>query len=300
MGHIQSQNNKMKKQQHNGFNRPLEIKCVQINLQHSKKATYNLTQLLQEKNIDVAFLQEPYTISNKVAGFPKSLKIFIHGNGRKRTAIIINNDNIDGIAINQISDEDCIVMEFTHRELHFYGASIYCDCDDDIGKDIEKAEKIIKLANGKGLLLALDTNARSKTWYDVTMNQRGKTFEEFLLTNNLYLANENTGIPTFESTRGRSWIDLTLSNGILAKKIRNWSCGLEESCSDHNLIRFNIGSSNLFNEVPRYFRSRYLIKTEDFEKFGDKLTSNLKSTFGVEGYDELSMLDEILSNTAKN
>jgi hypothetical protein len=52
-------------------------------------------------------VQEPYTVVNvagfpnvnNVAGFPKSFKIFAHGNGRKRSAIIVNN-NIDAIAIN--------------------------------------------------------------------------------------------------------------------------------------------------------------------------------------------------------
>jgi len=48
--------------------------------------------------------------------------------------------------------------------------------------------------------------------------------------------NEETGIPTFETIRRRSWIDLTLCNNILAQKFRGWTCGENESCYDHNLI----------------------------------------------------------------
>jgi len=40
-------------------------------------------------------VQEPYTILNKVAGFPKGFKIFTRGSDRKRSAIIVNNNDID-------------------------------------------------------------------------------------------------------------------------------------------------------------------------------------------------------------
>jgi len=64
-------------------------------------------QTILQKNIDVAFLQEPYTIRNNVAGFPKSFKIFAYGNDRNRSAVIVNNNNkIDAVAIKQVSDED--------------------------------------------------------------------------------------------------------------------------------------------------------------------------------------------------
>ena len=75
----------------NTTKRQMEIKCAQLNLQHSKTATYNLTQLILHNNIDVAFVQEPYIVLNNVAGFPKSFRIFAHGNGRKRSAFIVNN-----------------------------------------------------------------------------------------------------------------------------------------------------------------------------------------------------------------
>jgi hypothetical protein len=223
-------------------NRITQIKCMQINLQHSRNATYNLTQIIINKNIDIAFLQEPYTNLNNVAGFPKSFKILSHGNGRKRSAIIVNNNNIDAIKINQVSDEDGIVMEFSYKNLQFYGASMYFDIEIEIERDIGKVEQIKELAKGKGLILAIDSNARSKLWHDINTNQRGKTLEEFLITSDLHLMNEAKSIPTFEIIRGCSWIDLTLCNNILAQSTRGWTCGEEESCSDHKLICFDIAT----------------------------------------------------------
>jgi len=51
--------------------RKIHINCLQLNLQHSRVATANLTQIILHNNIDIAFVQEPYTLLNKVAGFPK-------------------------------------------------------------------------------------------------------------------------------------------------------------------------------------------------------------------------------------
>ena len=75
--------------------------------------------------------------------------------------------------------------------------------------DIGKVEEIRECTRGKGLILSIDNNSRSKLWYDTHTNQRGKSLEEFI-TSDLLLMNEATEIPTFETVRGRSWIDLTL------------------------------------------------------------------------------------------
>jgi hypothetical protein len=66
-----------------------------------------------------------------VAGFPKYFKIFACGNGRKRTAVIVNN-NIDVAAFQQVSDEDAIFIEIRYKGLSFCGASLYLAIDQDI------------------------------------------------------------------------------------------------------------------------------------------------------------------------
>ena len=121
---------------------------------------------MSEDKKAIAFVQEPYTQLNNVAGFPKHLKVFAHDDNRKRAAVIVNNNDIDGIVISQLADDDCIVIEFTYKNVTFYGASMYCDSDQEIGDDIENMEKIITLSKGKGLIISADTNARSKLWFD--------------------------------------------------------------------------------------------------------------------------------------
>jgi len=77
-----------------------------------------------------------------VVGFPKSFKIFAYGNGRKRSDVIVNNNNVDAVAIKQVSDEDATLIEIIYKGLNFYGASLYFAIDRDIERGIGKVEEI--------------------------------------------------------------------------------------------------------------------------------------------------------------
>jgi hypothetical protein len=151
-----------------------------------------------------------------------------------------------------------------------------------MGRDIGKVEKIRELTKGKVLIIVMDSNLRSTLWHDTQTNQRGKNLEEFIITSDLFLMNEGTDIPTFETIRGRSCIDLTLCNNILAQKLRGWTCGENESCSDHNLMRFDTETGTKGGNAVDLSWKRYHIKTEDWGKFQKKLTSNLLTGFGCE------------------
>ena len=132
--------------------------------------------------------------------------------------------------------------KFRYEGLKFYGASLYLPIDRDTERDLGTIEKIIRLMKGEGLLLARDSNARSKIWSDMHTNARGRAMEEYIITRDLLIMNVDSDVPTFKSTRGCSWIDLTLCNSTLAQKIRGWTCGEEVSCADHNIIFLKIDS----------------------------------------------------------
>jgi ribonuclease HI len=218
-----------------------------------------------------------------MVGFPKDFKIFTHGGDRTRSAVIVNNNELDVILISQASHEDAIVAEFRHKGLIFFGASLYLPIDRDIERDLEIIEEITRLTKGEGLLLALDSNARSKIWSDTHTNARGRAMEEFIITRNLTIMNEVTEVPTFESSRGRSWIDLTLCNSKLAKKIRNWTCGDELSCSDHNIILFEIDTGEHSNSAKLYTAKRYNTKAEKWGAFTLALATSLKEEYECSG-----------------
>jgi len=78
---------------------------------------------MSANKLELAFVQEPYIIRNNLAGIPKSLRNYASGNGRKRSALPVNNKEIDVELITQLSDEDCIVTEISYRNNKFQGIS---------------------------------------------------------------------------------------------------------------------------------------------------------------------------------
>jgi hypothetical protein len=120
------------------------------------------------------------------------------------------------------------------------------------------------------LILDIDSNAKSKLWSDTCKNTRGRALEEFI-TRDLLIINEATDIPTFETNRGRSWIDLTLCNNILAHKTRGWTCGEEESCADHKIIFFDIESMEVGGNATHCPGKGYFTKADNWGTFVNKL-----------------------------
>jgi len=104
-----------------------KLKCIQLNLQHSRLATENLNKIIEEENTDILCLQEPYEIRNKVAGMPRRLKIFTAEEGKHRAAIVVNNNHLDTLLIKQLSDKDTVVIEIIYSELKIIIASLYFD-----------------------------------------------------------------------------------------------------------------------------------------------------------------------------
>jgi hypothetical protein len=126
--------------------------------------------MMSDNQIDLPFVQEPYIIHNDLARIPKWLRTYVSGNGTKQSALLVNNKEIDVVLITLFSDEDCIVAEISYRNTKFYGISSYFDIKENTEMNIRKTRTNFKL-KGQGLLIAADSNARSKTWYDTIMDQ---------------------------------------------------------------------------------------------------------------------------------
>ena len=206
--------------------------CFQINLQHSRTATSNLGQLVNQHYVDITYVQEPYTINNKMAGLPRSHKVYTSGDGRKKTAIVINNDQLDATPITQLSNEDRVAVEAHSEAVKFFGVSKYFDSRRDIEEDIRWLEKLRNYTKGYGLIIAVVSNARSKMLHDTITNQWGIILEEFLICNDLYVLNEFTETPTFESNSGG---DPTTTNSRLVRYISDWICGQEKAAQSKTL-----------------------------------------------------------------
>jgi len=78
------------------------------------------------------------------------------------------------IAFTQVSNEDVILTEIRYEGLTFYGTSLYLPIDRDIERDLETIDDILQLTKGEGLILAIDSNARSTLWSYMCTNTWGR------------------------------------------------------------------------------------------------------------------------------
>jgi hypothetical protein len=62
-----------------------------------------------------------------VAGISQKYRIFSSGQGKKRTAIVVNNKLLGALLIHQMSEEDIVAVEITHGNKNFIAVSIYLD-----------------------------------------------------------------------------------------------------------------------------------------------------------------------------
>ena len=274
-----------------------QIRCIQINLQHSKSATYNLTKTIDSDETDLILIQEPYEYNSKPAGIAKKYRIFTAGTGKHRAAIIITNSSIDAILLTKISDEDTVVLELIYNNLKIYAASMYFDIHDQLGKHFYKIDEIMKTSTNGKILIGADTNARSKTWHDVSTNARGKKLEEFLASAHLHIINEESERKTFHSSIGSSNIDLTIASNNLITEIQDWEISAEESLSDHNYLKFKLCPHSYNHTIKPKNRSiKYIIREGKQQLFARNLVQiMLKKTGMVENEVGAEEIDKVLS-----
>jgi hypothetical protein len=127
----------------------------------------------------------------------------------------------------------------------------------------------------------MDSNARSKTWHDVTTNRRGRILDEFLISNRLHIVNEDSGYTTFESTRGTSNIDLTVADSTMVKLIHAWQCNEQESFSDHMYITFCIAKHAVIINDYNYNGIKYTTSEEGFKRFEDNCLNENRNNFRI-------------------
>lgn len=71
---------------------------------------------------------------------------------------------------------------------------------------------------------------------DIT-DQRGDEWLKWAMANHFTIANNPRSLATFENSRGRSWVDLTLYR---QGDVGDWEVKEEETLSDHRYICFKI------------------------------------------------------------
>jgi hypothetical protein len=99
--------------------------------------------------------------------------------------------------------------------------------------------------------------------------------------------NEESEQTAFQRHRGRSKMDLTIVSNRLRKNCKDWKISEDESCSDHNIIKFQIGRKT--NHVPQHNDkgTRYTVKEQDYDRFDRNLIDLVAKKSQVENQEDI-------------
>ena len=137
-------------------------------------------------------------------------------------------------------------------------------------------------------------------WHDIKTNFRGKALEEFLTYSQLHIINKDNTM-TFQSSRGSINIDLTIGNNHMLAAIKDWEILEEESCSDHNIIKYNLkfkpGKEHKYN----FQKPRFVLKENQHADFHKKFRRHILKNFQVgNNSGNISEIDERLTQTLRS
>jgi hypothetical protein len=87
------------------------------------------------------------------------------------------------------------------------------------------------------------------------------------MSKQLHIINEESCLTTFLSSRGTSNFDITVINNQALDSVREREISDQESCSDHNMIKYVNGNSTPQLTEIDIGEVRYKVTKEDKEKF---------------------------------
>ena len=237
------------------------IRCQQVNLQKSRQASLRLNGILSNEP-SIAIVQEPYTVENKVVLRCPGYKTIpsAASEGVPRAALFIPN-YIQSVSLGHLIRPDCAVAQLKWNSRNILLASVYLDGEDDVVQPWLTELVEYGLDRNMSVVIGMDSNCHSSLYSDAMTDERGNDLEDFIFRHDLDIANIGY-VPTFETFRAQSVIDITLFKDIA---IADWHVDQEYNASDHNTIRFRIEVEEV---APREIRNW---KEAKWSKFSDSL-----------------------------
>lgn len=252
-----------------------ELKCIQINLQHSKSATAALHKLLSNSKYDIAFVQEPYTYKNEVCGLnlcnSHVFRIQPCPDGPVRALAVVKK-NLNCWLVNQLSSRDVTAVAsrvtLNNKVCTVLLVSLYLPFDNKTVPPTKELEAVVDYCthNKYPLIIGCDSNSHHTSWGSTDVNKRGQSLLGYLLSKNLEVLNVGSK-PTFHNSKREEVLDLTICNQSISNNIANWQVLDEASFSDHNYISFEITNTALvLNKHRNPKKTDWLSLRSDLQK----------------------------------
>jgi hypothetical protein len=227
---------------HNTSKASAPLKCLQINLRHSRCAALNLSQLILDLDIDVILIQEPYAaMSPQSSSFepkfvPPGYSSF-HSLSSEHAfgSVIIAKSSLNASLCNYCPSNNCCGVKLSNDVFLF---SIYCRPSlVSIPLHLESIFNSIPPAVKKHAIFGIDCNAKSPAWNSLRADKNGTDLEFCFLNNALSISNVNLNLLSHKPSN-TSFVDVTLSGDSVS--LGGWQYPAYPSLSDHPFISFSV------------------------------------------------------------
>ncbi|XP_044588795.1 uncharacterized protein LOC123267976 [Cotesia glomerata] len=240
------------------------FRVLQANLRNDRAGTLEASQLWEEKRIDVLLLQEPYAAhsnnSFKIPSFGCGIQVADKTRSRPYAAICLTNPKYQLLVLSQLSTTHYVYAQIIGPDTSFFVVSAYFQYKDEIDMHLKHLEKVVRALRGK----------RGSE----TDDARGEKLEQFIDAHELEIINDAREGPTFESTNGSSYIDVTLITPKLVSSILSWS--IKRSWvqnTDHYPIEITLGAQSGEKDDAQADPKRFNLTLANWEKFDEILFS---------------------------
>lgn len=158
------------------------LRVVQVNLQHSKAASANLTSFLIEKRIHLALIQEPWINSNNICGLDLSgYNLFSSNSEASRPrACILACKSLKTFLIPSLCTSDTTSIKIEREEGDIIFVSCYMAHDKPAPP--EEIESIYNYCSQQAieLIIGCDANSHHSQWSSSDINERGESLFEYI------------------------------------------------------------------------------------------------------------------------
>ncbi|XP_023242485.1 uncharacterized protein LOC111640678 [Centruroides sculpturatus] len=250
----------MARQNHN------KISFLQYNAGRSIAATSILNSIMH--NYDFITLQEPYCIKNKPACLPTNCTPLRGTTDYPWAVSIVANHNLSLLHHGILSTQYICCTEIVVNNHRYIVINYYSPKDLDIDILLNNIQCIMNTFNDVYFIVTGDTNAHSPAWGGERLDRRGRLLKDVFARNGLHILNNPHSPPTFTSSQGHSWIDVTACSASCYPSITNWKV-LDDSIDDHAIISFEIGTTSPINNHPHSKYNLNLANWTDLHSFLD-------------------------------
>lgn len=226
-----------------------------LNLGRARAASAQLTQVMLSKDIKIISINEPYTQYQNITGFPLQYSI-VHFPQNPRAALLLHKDII---ALQLHCERDIVVVQVTTDFGPICIYSVYCSPNEEIEHNLLTLSSLLNRFNSPTIIFG-DFNAKSTLWGQHPLDRRGAQLIDIIVQENLTVLNNNDSPPSFQSSRGISWIDLAITN--ITEADFTFQITDDITNSDHNLIELKIS-----NQIPIKCKNRISLHRLKMDKF---------------------------------